>query len=236
MRLGIFRLLLPLLIILFPGPSFGEPGLRQDFQNWDVVTLTLPVTPGKKVLWYGEVQPRIGNLDDRGTSNDFSQLILRTALGYQLTRKVSVWQGYAWVPTFEPVNLNEHRIFQQLTINGKLRRLDVSNRTRLEQRWIENTGQTSIRFRHMARGMLPLDRQRKWALVLYDEFFVTLKGVPNGPAAGFDQNRLFVGVNRKLNEVVNAEAGYLNQFVNSRDPVANRMNHVLLLTVNFQVR
>ncbi|WP_373531373.1 DUF2490 domain-containing protein [Vampirovibrio sp.] len=217
--------------------AFANEDLRNDFQNWDLVTITLPVTPGKKVQWYAEAQPRVGNLQDRGTSGDFSQLILRTALGYRLTEKISVWQGYGWTPIFEPQNLNEHRIYQQLSVNGKWKRLLVNNRSRLEQRWIENTGgETSIRLRHMARGMYPLDQREQWFLVAYDEFFITLKGVPNGPATGFDQNRLFVGLHRKLKGGVNAEAGYLNQYINTQDPVPNRMNHVLILTLNFELK
>lgn len=230
-------LLVMLAALGVPNQTFAGEVLRNDLQQWDVVTLTLPVSPGKRVLWYGEVQPRVGNLQDRGTSGDFTQLILGTAVGWQLSDRVSVWQGYAWVPVFEPINVNEHRIYQQLNVQGKIRRIRLTNRTRLEERWIENNdGKASIRLRHLVRGMVPLDAKQRWFLVLSDEVFVTLKGVSNGPAAGFDQNRLFVGINRKLNQVVNAELGYLNQWINTRDPVSDRMNHAILLGLNVQVR
>lgn len=217
--------------------ALASEAVRNDLQQWGSVGLTLPLTPGKRLLLMGEAQPRVGNLQDRGTSGDFTQLILRTAVGWQLSKRVSVWQGYAWAPVFEPINVNEHRLHQQLSIQGKIRRLQISNRTRLEERWIENNdGRVSIRLRHMVRGMYPLDAKERWFLVLSDEAFVTLKGVSNGPATGFDQNRLFVGVSRKLSPSVNAELGYLNQFNNSRDPVPDRMNHAILLGLNVQLR
>ncbi len=230
-----------LLVILaalgWPNLAVADEALRNDLQQWDVVTLTLPVSPGKRALWYGEVQPRVGNLQDRGSSGDFTQLILRTAVGWQLSNRVSVWQGYAWTPVFEPINVNEHRIYQQLNIQGTIRRLQLTNRTRLEERWIENNdGKVSIRLRHLVRGMVPLDAKQRWFIVLSEEAFVTLKGVSNGPAAGFDQNRLFVGINRKLSEAVNAELGYMNQWINTRDPVSDRMNHAILLGLNVQFR
>jgi hypothetical protein len=220
-----------------PNPALANDAVSNDLQQWGSVTLTLPITPGKRVLLMAEAQPRVGNLQDRGTNADFTQLILRTAVGWQLSRRVSVWQGYAWAPVFEPINLNEHRLHQQISIQGKIRRLQLSNRTRLEERWIENNdGRVSIRLRHMVRGTLPLDAKERWFLVLSDEAFVTLRGVSNGPATGFDQNRLFVGISRKLSPSVSAELGYMNQYVNSRDPVANRMNHAILLGLNVQVR
>ncbi len=233
------RGLIALLYLGFVGFGFvpqsaAEPPLKNDLQNWDVVTLTLPVTPGKKVLWYAEAQPRVGNLQDRGTRSDFSQLILRTAVGYRITPKVSLWQGYAWVPVFEPKNLNENRIFQQLLINSKLRRLELTNRTRLEERWIENTHGTSVRLRHLVKGLYPIRHSEKWYYAASNELFINLKGVDNGPKSGFDQNRLYVGIHRKLGKHMNAEAGYLNQYINAKDPLPNRMNHAIMFSLNYQ--
>lgn len=223
-------------LMLLPQSGWAAEKVVNDLQQWDVIMLNLPVTENKRVLFYGEVQPRVGNLQDRGTNNDFTMLVLRTALGYQVTPNVSIWQGYGWTPIFEPVNLNENRIYQQLQIKSQFHKLELVNRTRLEERWIENTGKTSIRFRHILRAMYPLDKKERWYLVGSNEIFVTLKGVPNGPATGFDQNRLFVGVNRKLNPSLSLEAGYMNQFVNTRDPVSDRMNHIIWLGAYIQGR
>lgn len=214
---------------------FADYSLQQDFQNWDVVTLTLPVSPNRKVLWYGEVQPRVGTIQHEGPGGNYIQLLLRTAAGYRLNKKVSIWQGYAWAPIFSPRNINENRIYQQLSINGKLGKVILENRTRLEQRWIEYTdGQMALRLRHRVQGLYPLGKEKKWFISVSDEAFVNFNSVPNGPSAGFEQNRLFVGVRRKLASYANAELGYLNQYVNTREILPDRMNHAIMLTVNFQ--
>jgi hypothetical protein len=215
---------------------WAQQKLEHDFQNWDSVALTLPISTNNKTLLYLEIQPRIGNLDDLGSNNDFAQLILRSAAGYKLNSNVSVWQGYAWIPTFEPLRFNENRIFQQLLIENKHNRLNLTNRTRLEERWIEGTNGTTVRFRHQLKTSYPISKDSKWSLAGHDELFFTLKGVSNGPASGFDQNRAFLGVGRKLSEQVKTEIGYLNDYVNRRDPVADRMFHVIMLSLNIKIQ
>lgn len=63
--------------------------LQQDFRVWAPVYLTVPLSTS--FLGYAEVNPRSG--DDVA---DLNQLILRTAIGYKLNVRWSVWQGYAW--------------------------------------------------------------------------------------------------------------------------------------------
>ncbi len=75
----------------------------------------------------------------------------------------------------------------------------------------------------------------EWAVVAYDEIFVNLNTVGTtqgkGPAAGFDQNRVFVGINRTFSKYLNMDIGYQNQLLNSRSilNLANQVNHVILL-------
>ena len=48
--------------------------------------------------------------------------------------------------------------------------------------------------------------------------------------AGFDQNRLFIGLNRKINRYVSMDIGYQSQSINTPGPrVADVMNHILLI-------
>lgn len=210
--------------------------LMNDLQTWQTVTLQTKIGPDKRILGYLEVQPRTGNLDSSGTANnDFSALIIRPAVGYQVNKHVSVWQGYAWAPQFLPFSRHENRIFQQLIVDKKIKKIHLVNRTRLEQRWLEGADGTSVRFRHMLRAAYPLGKSQKWSIVGYDELFVNLNSPKGAPQGGMDQNRVFLGLNRKINKHVNAEAGYLNQFIYARDPIADRMNHVILLTVNFML-
>lgn len=202
-----------------------------------MVTLDAHVTP--KIRIYAEAQPRIGD-----NMSHMNRLLLRSAIGYQVTPKVSLWQGYTWTPTYENLNVttgtftrkfnSEHRLYQQVLVEDHWKKLAVTNRTRLEERFINNAGETAIRCRHMLRLGLPLTHDGKYTLVGYDEFFLNLNTTPAGPKSGFDQNRIFLGINRKITPHVSLELGYLNNRVNVPNHSVNRMNHILLTGLSFK--
>jgi hypothetical protein len=203
-----------------------------DLQSWSMVTLTTPLSPNRKVQGYFEVQPRVSLLGEH-RPGPVAVLLVRPAIGYQLTKNFSVWQGYAWVPTFHPQMTEESRIFQQLLLHNRIKKLSLTNRVRLEERFIQGAGGTSVRGRHMLRGSIPIADSEKWSWVAYNELFINLNSTPQGPLAGFDQNRTFVGINRKLNRHTNMEAGYMANYVNYRD--VDRFNHIILLTLNLNL-
>ena len=54
----------------------------------------------------------------------------------------------------------------------------------------------------------------------------------HGPDDGLDQNRLFVGINRVMNEHVNLDAGYQFQSINtSESGIFNDKRSILLLQI-----
>ncbi|MGK0303033.1 MAG: hypothetical protein ACI89X_003920 [Planctomycetota bacterium] len=198
--------------------------LEHDGQGWILTTASGPISGNWKA--YVEAQPRL--------SDDGQTLLLRPAVGYQITPQWSLWQGYAWTPSFNP-DKDEHRIFQQSVFETPkgFFPFALTNRTRLEERWIEHTDQTAFRLRHMLRGMQPIGDTGKWALVAYDEVFLNLNDVDNGPQEGFAQNRAFFGINRELTPRIHGEVGYLNQFLRS-DGKEDSMNHNGLLALYYK--
>lgn len=221
------------------GEAFAQSTstFSQDFRLWSPVYLTVKMP--SSFLAYMEVNPRFADLDDSG---HIDQLLLRPALGYQLTEKLSIWQGYAWVGNFnqrhtppESPFFEENRIYQQVNYTHKFQSLKILSRTRLEERWIEHADGTAVRFRQMFRLAYPLPAAPDWSLVGYDEIFINLNtvGVPSGkgPGAGIDQNRFFLGVNKTFNQYFNVDLGYQNQMLNNRNLPgnANLVNHIILL-------
>lgn len=211
------------------------PNTQSDFRLWTPVYLTVSLP--SKFLAYMEVNPRIG--DD---VTNIDQLLLRPALGYQLTENLSIWQGYAWVGNFNQRHtppqspfFDENRIFQQVNYTQKFSGFKFLSRTRLEERWIEHADGTALRFRQMLKVTYPLPIDPDWALVGYDEIFINLNTVGattgKGPGAGIDQNRFFVGINRTFTPYLNVDIGYQNQMLNSRSLPgnANLINHILML-------
>lgn len=208
-----------------------------DMEQWSIVTLDARVTP--KVRLYGEVQPRFGD-----AVSQVDRLLLRSAVGVQVTPSMSVWQGYVWTPSYQRLSVDEgqfhdsdvteNRLYQQVLFENKHQKLKIINRTRLEQRFIEGAGQTSWRIRHMLRLVHPLAKSQKWSWVAYEEIFFNFNDTPAGPQSGFDQNRLFVGVNRKLSDHAVFEVGYLHNPVNVFNNPVNRVNHAIVAALNMQ--
>ena len=197
--------------------------LKQDFRLWAPVYLNFPIAgPVKGFL---EANPRLS--DD---VSQIDQLLLRSAVGYQLTPTTSLWQGYAWVTNYEPNYTQEHRLFQQLIYSTKFSTFQLLSRSRLEERWIQNTSGTALRARTMLRVNFPLPTYPALALVAYDEIFIHLNTIRQGPTAGFDQNRAFLGINYTLSPNFNIDAGYQLQLINTAlSGLANQANNMILL-------
>ena len=196
---------------------------RHDFQLWSPVYLTYNWSD-KIAGWY-EVQPRFGN-----EVSKVNQLLLRTALGYRVTKFWSLWQGYAWTPTFVPAFRSENRIYQQLLYLREFPTFKVMSRTRFEQRWIQGVSGTSLRFRTLLRGRVPLDQERIWGVIVQDEIFFNFNSKTNGPEAGLDQNRFFLGLNKRINQHMHVDGGYQLQTLNTREPgFPDDFNHILLM-------
>lgn len=222
--------------LLAGGESFAQAPstFSQDFRLWSPVFMTMKLP--SSFLAYMEVQPRFADLDEDG---HIDQLLLRPAVGYQLTENLSIWQGYAWVGNYNQRHtppqspfFDESRIYQQVLYTRKFESFKIVSRTRLEERWIEHVDGTAVRFRTMLRGQYALPMAPEWALVAADEIFVHLNTVGSrGPEAGFDQNRFFVGINRTFSKYFNMDVGYQNQLLNSRSipNLANQLNHMILL-------
>jgi len=194
-----------------------------DGQLW--VPLYNRVTFSEKWRGWFEVNPRFGD-----NISQIEQLWIRPGLGYQATASVSIWQGYAWGTTYQPQFRDEHRSYQEIDYLGRLANVQVFSRTRLEQRFIQDAGGVAIRARELVRADIPFGEERIWGWVIYDEMFINLNTVRRGPEAGFDQNRFFIGVHRKVNARFSVDFGYQNQTINtSGSNLADRMNHILLM-------
>lgn len=96
-------------------------------------------------------------------------------------------------------------------------------------------GAVSLRGRWFLRALYPLDKNKKLFFSLYDEFFLNLNNHTNGPQSGVDQNRLFAGIYRKINENVGAELGYQLQYVNNPAPQIDRFNHIILSNIYIEL-
>ncbi len=206
-----------------PVAAQAESTLNHDFRLWSPVYLTVPLS--SSFLGYMEVNPRFGD-----NVSELDQLFFRPALGYKVTNRLSVWQGYAWIGSYQPRFTGEHRSFQQLIYNRKFSFFKLLSRSRLEQRVIDRADGVAVRARTMLRGDFPIPQAPDWALVVYDEVFVNVNTTTNGPQAGLDQNRIFLGLNRKVTNHISMDMGYQLQALNTaKSGLINQLNHIMLL-------
>ncbi len=177
--------------------------------------------------WYvrGEAQERFTNDADR-----LGQLLLRSFVGYRITDRVNIGGGYAYILTdpVGPVQINEHRFYQEL--NVRLVQTDggvtVDSRTRLEQRTFEEGNQTAWRLRNFVQLRAPISENNKF--VAYTEPFIELNET-DFQRGGLSVWRNFAGVSVPLAEGIEMVPGYLNQYV-VRDG-EDRMDHVANVNV-----
>ena len=218
---------LPLLLAVGALASPAVARTDHDGQGWINVTVQGPVKD--RLIYFAEVQPRFG-----GDLSRLDTLLLRPAIGWQVSKRVAIYQGYARVisPVAGGRDRAEHRPFQQVTWTLPLTsRAEFQSRTRLEQRWRNDGSEMGLRLREFVRGEVAFSPTGKGVRALVSaEAFVALKDTDWGNRAGFDQLRTFGGVEVPLKGRTTAEIGYLNQFINQPGQ-AWRMNHAAVVNV-----
>ena len=155
-----------------------------------------------------EAQERFTNDAER-----LGQLLLRSLVAYRLNDKVNAGVGYAFILTdpIGPVELNEHRYYQELNVRLIDRDgITLDSRTRLEQRTFEEREGTSWRFRNFVQLRVPVSGSNK--IVAYTEPFIDLNQT-DVQRGGLSIWRNFVGVSIPLAKGIEVVPGYLNQHV-----------------------
>ena len=201
---------------------YNDPGL------WAPTYILLPINNKFKANL--EISPRI-----QKNISHINQLFLRPSLGYQLTENLSIWQGYAWITNYIPRFVREERIWQQILHEKHFSKFTLINRLRLEERFIQDINGVPLRMRYLFKVKIPFGETKKWAFVIFDEPFINLDTHFKGPKAGVDQNRFFIGLNRKLSDNVSVEGGYQMQYINRRSPMQDKLNHIILINMYFNL-
>jgi hypothetical protein len=180
------------------------------FVQGDIFDLNEQGAPGNLGAFL-EVQPRF-HLEPR---QELWAILVRPALYFGVAEYFTVWAGYGWTPRLEPDFVDEHRAWQQFQANLPLDEDDPGFafllRSRLEQRFIEDVHDTSLRFRQLVRFSVPIVEH--FLFVTWDELFFTANALRRGPEQGFDQNRFFLGGQVRIDRKYFAfDVGYMNVY------------------------
>lgn len=214
-----------LLLALAAAPLAAQ---THDVQSWTLLTAQVGLAHQGRSFVYLEAQARVG--DD---VSHLERLLLRPAVGRQLSADVGVSLGYAWTPTYldtryEEVFRGEHRLWQQLAIRHGGAGATWQHRIRQEQRLLDDADGTSHRTRWLVRASRPLDGRGRVGVTGYHELFLTWNSVERGPQAGFDRSRIFIGP-YLVRPGVRYEIGYVGEYGRRFGP-SDRIVHALLVS------
>ncbi len=183
---------------------------------------------------------------DRFT-RDLSQGVARLGLTYIFKDEVKLTGGYAFFNHFpadnhKNISQPEHRIWQQVQWRDQLDKAALNHRFRFEQRFRKKVLNDSVlgddyhfnwRFRYQLQAQIPI--VVKWlpsnalALVLSDEIMLNAGKQIN--INFFDQNRLFSGLNYKIDKSFQLQLGYMYIFQQNNTANNFRTSHVLRVFV-----
>lgn len=167
-------------------------------------------------------------------------VLFRPGATYYLNKNSNATVGYLFTNTFLKQDgaadntLTEHRIWEQYIFTHKIKSVFSQHRFRLEQRFIETSGDDVFaqRLRYFFRFVLPLTTEKESFIegpfvALQNELFFNIQNKAKLNGALFDQNRAYGAVGYRFSKRFDIEAGYLNQFINGR--LANTTNNAIQL-------
>jgi hypothetical protein len=177
--------------------------------------------------------------------NDFVQdpgfYFLRLGANYWIRENMTVAAGYGhtwFAPPREEWKTwtQENRIYQQFVYNTTAGKTGITHRIRNEQRWIklsENDQLTGkVRFVNRIRYLASLNIRLSGkagapSLVLADEIMVHFG--EDVVYNTFDQNRLFIGLSKRINPRFSFDFGYMNVYQQRYSGYQYDMNHTIRL-------
>ncbi|RSK51296.1 DUF2490 domain-containing protein [Hymenobacter rigui] len=214
-------MLLPsLMLLLHPGTAqqLSAPSSSRLRQNTWLMLLS-DARLSKRWGLHTEVQVLRTRTSELGYQNVF-----RGGATYYATDNLLLTGGYAYSQnvaedSYAGATGPEHRLYQQLQLRDAKNRVQLQQRYRLEQRWVQlRPGQDFTylnRLRYQLRLTIPLLGRELTSgvpfAVVADEIFLGFGHQSNGRL--FQQNRAYAGVGYQISKASSLEIGYLNQFV-----------------------
>ncbi|MFN7397604.1 MAG: DUF2490 domain-containing protein [Sandaracinobacter sp.] len=211
--------------LLFASMALANVPAHAEEYLWLQTVAQGPVS-GKIVTWL-EVQQRF--------SANTDVTILRPAIGVQLNPKVQLLAGYQYQlnDREDRPDIREHRLWQQALIRlaGTPGKATLVSRTRLEQRFVVDQSDDTMRVRQFVRGQVWLDP--RWSLIGAGEAFIGLEDTSWGQREGVEQTRLFAGAAHALTPRLTLEAGLQDQrFIR---PGPDRTNRTVNLSLFYRI-
>ena len=231
-----------IILLLFFSTFIFAQNIDHNHANWFAYVGQYNVS--QKWGYHIEAQFR---LDEELSRNN--QNLFRLGGFYNINKNTKATIGYGLINTLNPQfndYFNEDRIWEQLQFNHnwKKNKNTITNRFRLEQRFVDKLGLISgesrkiatnyqNRLRYLNRNLFHImnfkSGNEELYLLLQDEVFVNI-GNNNVNNNFFDQNRFLLGFGINYKKSIQFEVAYMNHFINSNSG-NDIMNHTISLTL-----
>ncbi len=202
--------------------------------SWSVINTRIGID--KKWEFFNELQLRSQSFYD-----DFFYYEVKGGISYKLNKNFNVLIGTGKYITYDitedgsfnkPIDNNETRLWQQITMNNYLERIKFEHRYRIEQQWHTSSGYRN-RFRYRLNAMIPLNKPSvepgSVYLSTFNEIFLTNK------ADYFLRNRFFLGFGYQLNKTFGLTPGYVYQYDYNHESDRGHGKHFFQLTFMISV-
>lgn len=222
----ILRIALALcLLAAVQAPAYAQT--EGEFQQWIGALGSMRGSPAApRVAGWLDLHARRGN--------GRTVFIVRPGVGYDVLPWLSLWAGYAWIPTVnnDADDGHEHRAWQQVTLHHRFDwGLSLQSRTRFEQRFSNLGDDVGFRLREFVRVNWHPEPTAPLGIASWNELFVGLNDTDWTAPAGLDQNRTFIGPFLPIPNVGRLEIGYLLAYL--RRPGGDRVVHALAMNLFF---
>lgn len=200
-----FLLIAIVVILAWAPPAMALSGLEQ---IWLHVPTQYKVS--EKTSLIGDISPRLS------ADGGVDQNLIRSGIQRKLTRNLNGTLGFDVVDNYSPSRNHENRLWQQLQLTSKKGSYTLLARLRVEERHFTGKDGDSIRARLMLKSSQRIQATR-FSVVYYDELFLTLNTIPDGPVKGVDRNRIFAGIGYAIDRNKTLECGYRVEYINRTD-------------------
>lgn len=181
-------------------------------------------------------------------SKNLQGFLLRPGIIFRINKHLTAGAGYALINNHRSIDFvsgftPEHIIWEQLVFINSVGFVIMTNRLRLEQRFIykpvvqNNTFHNvrnvfANRLRYSVRGLFPLNGskvfQKGFYAVLQNEVLVNIGNASSLNGKFFDQNRASIGCGHRFSKKLDIELSYINQYISRRNSLFTN-NQILQL-------
>ncbi len=171
--------------------------------------------------------------DDSARGSRLSENLLMGQIGYSLNQHASVWVGYAhdWLHPLQGPASQESRVYEDLLWKQSVNGFKFVSRTRMDERINQRTGNDAFRARQLFKLSHAVPGVKGLSFYAGDEVLFYLDKNAFGKQ-GFSENRVFSGVNYRLNAHMGVSLGYLGQYVSTKQG-ANLFSHNLQAHITY---